>query len=459
MSEQKKYIGKKRPKIFTIEKNYPQQKPKNSSKRKINTYTIQPLIPSEEIPIQTSQKIYLNLDESNDKINTETQKHSLIGISKLVFEYLKSNEYTTGNEVTEYIKNRLQSKKNDQLNQKNIQRRVYDAINVMCAVGLIQKNKQKIQFLLKTNQDNKINKLNEEINSKEKNGGEKEEKIGEEERIRKKEKELEEKIKKLTKSYLTLKFYEKYTKLNKENKDRENEQNIEFPFDIIEYDNSLPIKITSKEDSSRYLLLSNSNFEHLAPYDIIKKLISPDILLKYKENPNNNVDNKSNSKKSTNDNSIMEEYNYNLNNNYAINNINEEQEEKKFEETPQKTKPNSNSCSYFKYIIPKEKDKKNKNEEKEDDAIFEYLKDKKCFLDELEKNNDPQEEMINPQNNDIDKSKEEPENNFEKENDNIMFTEKRSRKNSNISYGSNFYDDNLSKRNKGDLMSEIEMFM
>ena len=49
-------------------------------------------------------------------------------------------------------------------------------------------------------EDNKINKLNEEINSKEKNGGEKEEKIGEEERIRKKEKELEEKIKKLTKS-------------------------------------------------------------------------------------------------------------------------------------------------------------------------------------------------------------------------------------------------------------------
>ena len=51
-------------------------------------------------------------------------------------------------------------------------------------------------------------------------------------------------------------------------------------------------------------------------------------------------------------------------------------------------------------IIPKEKDPKNKKEEKEDDAIFEYLKDKKCFLDELENNNDPQEEMINPQNND-----------------------------------------------------------
>ena len=456
MSEQKKYIGKKRPKIFTIEKNYPQQKPKNSSKRKINTYTIQPLIPSEEIPIQTSQKIYLNLDESNDKINTETQKHSLIGISKLVFEYLKSNEYTTGNEVTEYIKNRLQSKKNDQLNQKNIQRRVYDAINVMCAVGLIQKNKQKIQFLLKTNQDNKINKLNEEINSKEKNGGEKEEKIGEEERIRKKEKELEEKIKKLTKSYLTLKFYEKYTKLNKENKDRENEQKIEFPFDIIEYDNSSPIKITSKEDSSRYLLLSNSGFVHLTPYDIIKKLISHDISLKINENPNNIIDCKSNSKKSTNDNSLVEEFNYNINNNDGNN---AELEDKKSEVTPKKNKIFSESYSRFKYLNSKEQHSKKTKEEKEDELIFDYLKNKKIFLDELESTNDPHVEMINNDNNDMDKSREEQENNYEKESENIIFTGNRFRKNSNLSYCSNFYDENLIKRNKCDLMSDIEMFM
>ena len=456
MSEQKKYIGKKRPKIFTIEKNYPKQKPKNSSRRKINIYTIEPLIPSEEIPIQTSQKIYLNLDESNDKINTETQKHSLIGISKLVFEYLKGNEYTTGNEVTEYIKNRLQSKKNDQLNQKNIQRRVYDAINVMCAVGLIQKNKQKIQFLLKTNQDNKINKLNEEINSKEKNGGEKEEKIDDEERIRKKENELEEKIKKLTKNYLTLKFYEKYTKLNKENKDRQNEQKIEFPFDVIKYDISSPIKITSKEDSSRYLLLSNSGFVHLTPYDIIKKLISHDILLKINENPNNIIDCKSNSKKSTNDNSLVEEFNYNINNNDGNN---AELEDKKIEVTPQKNKIFTESYSRIKYINSKEHHQKKTKEEKEDELIFDYLKNKKIFLDELESTNDPHVEMINNDNDDMDKSREEQENNYEKESDNIIFTGNRYRKNSNLSYCSNFYDENLIKRNKCDLMSDIEMFM
>ena len=459
MSEQKKYIGKKRHKIFIIEKNYPQSTQKYSTRKKINPIQIESSIPSQEIPIENPKINYLNLEETNDKISAETHKHSLIGISKLVFDYLKTIVYTTGNEVTDHIKNMLKSKKNDQLNQKNIQRRVYDAINVMCAVGLIKKNKQKIQFLKRNFVENKNNNLNDEINLNEKEQRENKEKIDDDEKLKEKLKELEENRKILVKKYFSIKFFEKYSQLNDKFPQRKLQNNLEFPFDLIKYDNSSPIKITSKEDSSRYLLLSNSNFVHLTPYDIIKKLISPDILLKYRENKNNIVDNKSNSKKSTNDNSIMEEYNFNLNNNDGIKYINEEQEEKKFEETPQKNKTNSNYYSYFKYLIPKEKDEKNKKEEKEDDVVFEYLKDKKCFLDELVKNNDPQEEMINAQNNDINKSKEEPENNFEKENENMMFIEKRSRKNSNISYGSNFYDDNLSKRNKGDLMSEIEMYM
>ena len=456
MSEQKKYIGKKRPKIFTIEKNYPQQKPKNSSKRKINTYTIQPLIPSEEIPIKTSQKIYLNLDESNDKINTETLKHSLIGISKLVFEYLKGNEYTTGNEVTEYIKNRLQSKKNDQLNQKNIQRRVYDAINVMCAIGLIKKNKQKIQILFKNPQKKDINNLNEEIKENDKEEEENEEKMDDDERIKKKEKELEEKTKELLKDYLTLKFYKKYYKFNDENPERKLQKNIEFPFDIIKFDNKADIKIKPKEDSTRYLILSNSKFVHLNPYDIIKRSIFPDIYLKSNENINNINDAKSNSKKSTNDNSLVDELNYNLNNNEVFN---PEQDEKKSEETPKKNKLFPMSYSQLNYIIPKEQNKKKTKEEKEDDLIFNFLKNKKCYLDEFASTIDPQVEEINAEKNEINNIKEETENNFEKESENIIFTNNRFRKNSNVSYCSNFYEENISKRKKSDLMSDIEMLI
>ena len=97
MSEQKKYIGKKRHKIFSIEKNYIESTPKKLSNKKSNINESDDFINSNEIPIENPQKICLNLDESNDKISTDTQKHSLIYISKLVFEYIKNIIYTTGN--------------------------------------------------------------------------------------------------------------------------------------------------------------------------------------------------------------------------------------------------------------------------------------------------------------------------------------------------------------------------
>ena len=450
MSEQKKYIGKKRHKIFSIEKSEEQTTPKKqsipkkASNIKINLSHINNLIPSKEIAYQNPQKICLNLDESNDRISTDIQKHSLICISKLVFEYLKNIIYTTGNEVTEHIKNILQSKKNDQLNQKNIQRRVYDAINVMCAVGLIKKNKQKIQFLQKNGKENEDNK-NKELNIDEK------ENISIDGKIKEKLNELEEKRKQLAKGYIKYKFYEKYSFLNNKISQKKGQNKLEFPFDIIKYNNSSPIKIVSKEDSSRYLILSNSLLVHLTPYDIIKKLIAPDILLKLNET--NIVDCRSSSKKSTNDNSLIDELNNNINNSEILN---LENKEKKIEKYPQSKKLKLKSNSY---INNKQQTPKKLNEEKEEELIFDYLKNKKCFLDELLNTNEPQEEIINYEINDVDKSREEHENIIEKENEN-PFNENRFRKNSNLSYDeSNFYDENIIKKNKCDLISEIEMFI
>ena len=443
MSEQKKYIGKKRHKMFSIKRSEEQVTPKKQSTPKkapnikINLSQINDFEPSNEITYQNPQKICLNLDESNDRINTDTQKHSLICISKLVFEYLKNIIYTTGNEVTEHIKNILQSKKNDQLNQKNIQRRVYDAINVMCAIGLIKKNKQKIQFLQKNNEneDNIDKELNINKNENKNIDG----------KIKEKLNELEEKRKQLAKSFIKYKFYEKYSFINNKISQKKGQNKLEFSFDIIKYNNSSPIKITSKKDSSRYLLLSNSVFVHLTPYDIIKKLIAPEILLKINENGNINlIDCKSSSKKSTNDNSLIDELNYNINNNEII--------EKNKEETPKKNR------IFSRFNINKQQTPKKSKEEKEEEQIFNYLKNKKCFIDELLNTNEPQEELINYENNNEIKNKEEPENITEKENLNFIY-ENRPRKNSNMSYESNFYDENTIKRNKEDLISEIEMFM
>ena len=432
MSEQKKYTGKKRQKIFTIEKYHIKKIPKKLSKKKINIYSIDNIFPSEEIPIQNNNKIYLNLDEGSVNIYQETAKHSLIGISKLVFEYLKNVTYTTGNEVTEHIKNKLQLKKKCQINQKNIQRRVYDAINVMCAVGLIHKNKQKIQFLNKNLKEKEINNSSDDNNSSNSN----------EQKIKLKLIELEEKRKKLVKNYLTMKFYEKYYLMNEKNPQRKLENKIEFPFDIIKYDNSSPIKITSSEDLSRYLLLSNSEFIHMTPYDIIKKLISQEILLKINKKTNDIIDSKNNS--------LIDEFN--------CNRFNEEKEEKKYEEFPKKNKLHQKSHSHFKYINNKEENIITK--EKEVDFVFEYLKDKKCFIEELVNNNDIQVKEIKGEINDMDNKLEEQENDSEKEKENefIILTENQFRKNNNMSYGSNYYDESPIKKYNDDLMYEIETF-
>ena len=452
MSEQRKYIGKKRKKIFSIEKCNSQLTPKNKILEKVNLSPIEEIFPSEEIQTYNPHKLYLNLNEIKEKNGGETQKHSLINISKLVFEFLKAVGHTTGNEVTSHIKNVIYSKNNSQPNQKNIQRRVYDAINVMCAAGLIRKNRQEIQFIRRTDQENHNHGANDETNSNEKKEEEKSDEI--EEKIKAKINELEDKRKKLIKNYLTMKFYEKYYKLNDAYPQRKFQKKLEFPFDLIKYDSSSPIKITSKDDASRYLLLSNSELVHLTPYDIIKKFISPDILLKLNESMNNTIENKSNRKKSTNDNSFAEEANNNMDNNSLIN---MDREENKVEESPKKNKLFPEVYAPLNYIIPKETSQKRRKDEKDDDLVFDYLKNVKSFVEEIISSNAKQIEVNNIENNDVNIEQEEPENIFGEENE--IFTKNKLRKNSNLSNWSNLYDENEIKKNKDDLRSEIELFM
>ena len=283
---------------------------------------------------------------------------------------------------------------------------------------------------------------------------------------------MDEKRSCLIRNYLTIKFYEKYNKLNDNNPQRKYQKKMEFPFDVITYDTSSQIKITSKEDLSRYLIVSNSPFIHFTPYDIIKKLVSPDILSKLNEGNNNtnniNINqNKANSKKSTNEESINDDLNINLNN-YIIN----EEEEKKVEEDPKKIKILNESFININSLIPNDTkivinnsgDNNNNNNETndkyDDNIIFNYLKNIKMFKDELINNqynqfginyNNNEKNEINENN---ENNKEEVDNNFEKENENTFTEQPRLRKNSNISYTSNLYDENIMKQNKGDYMSE-----
>ena len=86
-------------------------------------------------------------DDNVEKIEkVKRPKYSLIEISKLVLDYIKKEKNKTGNEITEYILKAFKPEKDEKI-QKNIQRRVYDAINIMNAAGLIQKNKQQIKYI------------------------------------------------------------------------------------------------------------------------------------------------------------------------------------------------------------------------------------------------------------------------------------------------------------------------
>ena len=424
MSEKRKYLGKKRRKIFVIEKSLISQgTPKNLSVENENLSPIENIITSEELPTIKSSKINLNLSKKNEKNNLKIQKHSLINISNLVYDFLKKTVHTTGNEVTTHIKDIIQSN-NNQPNQKNIQRRVYDAINVMCAVGLIKKNKQEIKFINYKNKNNAIKSINNINEEKE------EEKSDEtQEKINEKNNELQEKRNQLIKSYLTLKFYEKYNKLNKTNPLRMYENKLEFPFDLIIYDKTSDFHMQSKDDSSRYLLLSNSEFIHLNPYEIIKKLISYDIFLKLNENLNNVSENKSNSKKSTKSNSLIEEANSNIDKNKLI----------------------SENYSQLNYT-------KKSKEEKDEDFIFEYLRNIKIFVDEIINNFSIQRKKENENNDETNKIEEEPDNIFEEKSINF-FTGKKIRKNSNISNWSNFNEHNENNKINEDSISEITYFI
>jgi hypothetical protein len=324
----------------------------------------------------------------------------------------------------------------------------------MCAAGLIKKNKQEIEFIKNKGEENNLNDLGEGIEQNKKKEKEKNDEI--DEKIRQKTAELEEKTKKLIKNYLTLKFYEKYTNLNDTFHHRKHQKKIDFPCDFIRYDKSYPIKIIPKDDLTRILILSNGRLSHLTSYEAIKRLLSAQMLSNLNDNiinESNLNQNKSNSKKSTNDESILDEI-INLND---YDNIDEDKEKKVNEEDPKKIKIFNDPFNDFSCIISNE----SKNDlEKDDNLVFNYLKGLKVFKDELTINETFQSEsndIENNYNNNCNKDYTDN-NNFEKENDNT-FTENRFRKNSNMSYASNIYDENgMMKQNKGDCMSEIGLY-
>ena len=282
------------------------------------------------------KKIFMinKCEKRTDKNNQP--KNSLIGISRLVLDYIKENKHKTGNQITEYVINSLQPENNNKTIQKNIQRRVYDSINVLNALGLIKKNKQNINYIpiLNKNENDKIS------NIKEKNINEiKNEKNNEEINLKKIEyleklKKLKMLQKELIRKYITLKCYEQSSNLiNNEDENTTNDY-----FENKNYNNNDKNYPESKNKNNKLSSLIN------IPNDIIKKKIAENIL--------NILDINNKERKSTKIFKIMK------------NNINEEKQ------------------NYLK--IPQNKKLPvNINEKKNEDIVFNYLKKLKIFKNEL----------------------------------------------------------------------------
>ena len=131
----------------------------------------------------------INLDASELIQNHNSQfciyPNSLITISKEVFKFLSDRERVNIKTLNDTIISKISNseKKSESLTEKNIQRRVYDAINVMNAIGLIKKEKSILYFQGKMNmknfetQKNSAAKFKEEIEKKKNEIKEKKEKL------------------------------------------------------------------------------------------------------------------------------------------------------------------------------------------------------------------------------------------------------------------------------------------
>lgn len=127
---------------------------------------------------QSSQSTNLKFDENNKntyKINLTSKDfcgdynefeqeineypNSLIAITKDVYKFLKSNKKGDIKSLNDIIISNINSneRKPETISEKNIQRRVYDAINVMNAICIIKKDKNKLYFLGKNKMKSFLN--------------------------------------------------------------------------------------------------------------------------------------------------------------------------------------------------------------------------------------------------------------------------------------------------------------
>lgn len=219
-----------------------------------------------------------NNEKENDDEEEETDsaftKNSLKAISREVYKYIINKKETKGGNVTNHILELLKSKGKSTLNYKNIQRRVYDAINVMAAFGIIKKDKGYIKI------SNKAGISSESDGSSSGNSYITSDtlvhqpKSQDETHLEHLQNETQRKKKELMSKITNVFFYKKMLEQNKGSVIRCNSPDkLEFPFFIILLDKDSPYQIQEEEGANRALIYSQNPFHVIDPENISKLYI------------------------------------------------------------------------------------------------------------------------------------------------------------------------------------------
>lgn len=258
-----------------------------NKKRKLRIDKNNNRLEGETMPCNT-RGIWCNDNESqssNEDLEEQIfARNILIYLTEKVYRFIQRNE-TEINEVTNYILKVL-SRKGQLIKHKNIERRVYDIINVMKAIGVIAKKKNSIIVFIEN--DNKNNKeflsIDNSIYNTDDNNNNKEktkssiEKQSDQITILILKKSIEEKRAKLLQLSRELLFYKCLISKNKLELDSKPMSNgnenkkVFFPLYLMKSNSA--IENQSKETNSKLVLLSKEKIDLLKPKDIIDQIMA-----------------------------------------------------------------------------------------------------------------------------------------------------------------------------------------
>jgi len=216
---------------------------------------------SEGIPLNSSSESVGNSKLKKRRITKNNggsgEKYSkgLRHFSLKVCQKVESKKNTTYNQVADELVEEYNSNEDSAspVDQKNIRRRVYDALNVLMAMGIIAKEKKDIQWIgLPTNAKQELESMEEE----------KQQRI---ERIKKKKATLDDVL-------LQQNVYQSLLKRNTKSEFADSDSKIAVPFIIVNTESHTVIECEVSDDRTAYFFNFSLPFEIHDDSEILKRM-------------------------------------------------------------------------------------------------------------------------------------------------------------------------------------------